>query len=1281
MKEQITDKYRLHLMLCAGTACVSNKSFKIQEVLEEELKKQGLDKEVLVVMTGCNGFCAVGPVMTVMPDGIFYHTITEDILPHLVEEHFLKGRPVKELMFTPPAEEVIIPKMMDIGFFSRQTLIALRNRGMIDPEIIDEYIARDGYKALAKALAEMTPEDIIAEIKNSGLRGRGGAGFPTGLKWELCRKSKGEVKYIICNADEGDPGAYMDRSIVEADPHSVLEGMLIGARAIGASEGYVYIRGEYPLAMKRLEIAIDQAKEYGLIGENIFDTDFSFNIHVKQGAGAFVCGEETALIASIEGSPPEPKQRPPFPAQSGLWGKPTNINNVETWATVPVIINRGAGWFASIGTETSKGTKVFSLVGKINNTGLVEVPMGITLKEIIYDIGGGIPGGKKFKAVQTGGPSGGCIPASLIDLPVDYEKLTEAGSIMGSGGMIVMDEDTCVVDVAKYFIEFTNDESCGKCTSCRDGSAVLHDILKKICRGEGEESDIQALEDLGNAIKDGSMCGLGQTLPNPVLSTLKYFMDEYTEHIKYKRCSAMVCKSIISSACQHICPLSQDVPSYIGLLAQGKFDEAIKVVRKENPLPLICGRVCHSPCEDKCVAGEWGDPVAIRSLKRFLSDYEMNQGVIVEEKSKAEREERIAVVGSGPGGLTCAYYLALEGYKVTVFESQPVAGGMLALGIPEFRLPKDVLEYEIDRIRKLGVEIKTNTAIGKDIPLDKLKEEYKAVFIAIGAHKGLKMKIPGEEAEGVIDAVEFLRDINLKREVKIGDKVIVVGGGNSAIDAARVAKRLGKDTRILYRRTKAEMPAIKSEIDEAIIEGIDIQFLAAPTKVMSGNGKIEAVECINMELGDIDASGRRRPVPIQGSEFNVDVDTLILAISQEPDVSLLNGNKLNVSKWNTLEVDPETLLTNVEGIFAGGDVITGPNTVTEAMAHGKVAAQMIDKYIRGEKLERKYEVTRPALHVDPVQLSEEEVKSLKKPGMPSAPVAQRIENFEEVELGYKEADAITEAKRCLRCDLEKGEDEVPPEEKAEEEAVAVEEKVEEKAEAEAEEKAEEKAETPVAEAAAPAEKEIVEEKPEEPAAAPEEKVVEKVEEPAAAPPEPKDEPKEKEVKAAIEIPDIKAAIEIPSMKKEEPAAAEVKKEEEKVEGKVEEKEEPAPPEPKDEPAEKKIKAAIEIPDIKAVIDIPEMKKEKEAKASEVKKEEIKVEEKVEEIEEQAEAEKEEEKVEEKAAEPAPEQKKEPEEKKVKAVIDIPEIKAVIDIPEMKKEKKEEKPEKKKEEKE
>ena len=537
--------HRLNLMLCAGTACVSMKSLGIKERLEEELRKHELDKEVLVVLTGCNGFCALGPVMTVMPDGIFYHSLTEEVMPRLVEEHFLKGRPVEDLMFRPSAEEAPVPRLSDIGFFANQTLVALRNRGMIDPEQIDEYIGRDGYRALAGALTRMTPEEVIETIKASGLRGRGGGGFPTGLKWDLCRKSPGDTKYVVCNADEGDPGAYMDRSIVEADPHSVLEGMAIGAHAIGASQGYVYIRAEYPLARKRLQIAIDQAREYGLLGDNIFDSDFSFDVSIKQGAGAFVCGEETSLIASIEGRPPEPRQRPPFPAQSGIWGKPTNINNVETWATVAPIISRGPEWFAAMGTEKSKGTKVFSLVGKIQNTGLIEVLMGTPLRKIIFDIGGGIPNGKAFKAVQTGGPSGGCLPAALLDLPVDYEHLTEAGSIMGSGGMIVMDEDTCMVDVAKYFIEFTNDESCGKCSSCRDGSTALLQILTRICAGQGKEQDLDLLVELCEVIKDASMCGLGQTLPNPVLTTLRYFRDEYEAHIRDHRCPGKVCKPLI----------------------------------------------------------------------------------------------------------------------------------------------------------------------------------------------------------------------------------------------------------------------------------------------------------------------------------------------------------------------------------------------------------------------------------------------------------------------------------------------------------------------------------------------------------------------------------------------------------------------------------------------------------------------------------------------------------------------------------------------------------------
>ncbi len=538
--------YRTHVMLCAGTGCVSNGAFKIRDAIERELKRHSLQDEVGVVMTGCNGFCAQGPVAVVKPDGIFYQLLTEKDVPHLVEEHFLKGRPVQKLMYTPPAEKTPVPRMSDIGFFGKQRLIALRNRGMIDPERIDEYIARGGYTALVKALTKMNPQEIIEEIKQSGLRGRGGAGFPTGTKWELVAAAKGEKKYLVCNADEGDPGAFMDRSIIESDPHSVLEGMIIGARATGATHGYVYIRHEYPLAHQRLIKAIAQARDYGLLGEDILGEGLNFDISIQQGAGAFVCGEETSLIASLEGRAPEPRVRPPFPAQFGVWGAPTNINNVETWANVPQIINEGGAWFASIGTETSKGTKVFSVVGKVKNTGLVEVPMGITLREIVFDIGGGITGDKEFKAVQTGGPSGGCIPASLLDLPIDYEKLAEVGSIMGSGGLIVMDEDTCMVDVARYFLEFLKDESCGKCTACREGICVMHDVLVRICGGNGREGDIEMLEELAQAVKDASLCALGRTAPNPVLSTIQYFRDEYEAHIRDRSCPAGVCKALIT---------------------------------------------------------------------------------------------------------------------------------------------------------------------------------------------------------------------------------------------------------------------------------------------------------------------------------------------------------------------------------------------------------------------------------------------------------------------------------------------------------------------------------------------------------------------------------------------------------------------------------------------------------------------------------------------------------------------------------------------------------------
>ena len=536
--------YRSHVLVCGGTGCTSSGSEQIIKTLEGELEKTGLQNEIKVIKTGCFGLCALGPIMIVYPEGAFYSMVKPEDIPEIVSEHLLKGRIVTRLLYQETVTEDTIKSLNHTDFYKKQKRVALKNCGVIDPENINEYIAYDGYQALGKVLTEMTPEQVIDTIKASGLRGRGGAGFPTGLKWSFAAKNDADQKYVCCNADEGDPGAFMDRSILEGDPHSVIEAMTIAGYAIGATQGYVYIRAEYPIAVKRLQIAIDQAREYGLLGKNIFDSGFDFDIELRLGAGAFVCGEETALMTSIEGKRGEPRCRPPFPALKGLFQKPTVLNNVETYANIPQIFLKGADWFRSIGTEKSPGTKVFALGGKINNTGLVEVPMGTTLREVVEEIGGGIPGGHQFKAAQTGGPSGGCIPASLIDTPIDYDSLIAIGSMMGSGGLIVMDETTCMVDIAKFFLEFTVDESCGKCTPCRVGTKRLLEILNKITSGNGTLEDIDKLEELCYYIKENSLCGLGQTAPNPVLSTLKYYRDEYIAHVTEHRCPAGACKAL-----------------------------------------------------------------------------------------------------------------------------------------------------------------------------------------------------------------------------------------------------------------------------------------------------------------------------------------------------------------------------------------------------------------------------------------------------------------------------------------------------------------------------------------------------------------------------------------------------------------------------------------------------------------------------------------------------------------------------------------------------------------
>ncbi|MBN2074177.1 MAG: NADH-quinone oxidoreductase subunit NuoF [Dehalococcoidales bacterium] len=1011
------------IYVCRGTGCVSGGGDLVYESLQTEVEKLNLN-DVEVGFTGCHGFCQQGPNVIVEPDGIFYTHVEPEDAAEIAASHLRDGIPVERLYYHDPVTDEAIPKYADIKFYAMQERIVLRNCGHINPEKIEDYLERGGYHSLRKALLEMTPDGVIEEIKKSGLRGRGGAGFSTGTKWEFERIANGSPKYAICNADEGDPGAFMDRSILEADPHAVIEGLTIGAYAMGASKGYVYVRAEYPLAVSRLKIALKQAEENGYLGENILSSDFSFTIQTKLGAGAFVCGEETALLASIESRRGMPRPRPPYPANSGLDGKPTTINNVKTLATVPIIIEKGAEWFARIGTEKSKGTAVFALTGKIANSGLVEVPMGTPLSHIINDIGGGVPRGKQFKSVQTGGPSGGCIPARLIDLPVDYESLAGVGSIMGSGGMVVLDESTCMVEIARYFLSFTQEESCGKCTPCRLGTRQMLEILTRITEGKGQEGDIDTLLKIATTVKESSLCNLGMTAPNPVISTINYFRDEYEAHILEKKCPAAVCDSLMISPCQHTCPVGINVPKYVAHIAEGEYLEAVETIRERNPFPSICGRICHHPCESRCRRGELDDPVAIRELKRFAADWYFANVTESPEPFPVTKSQRVAVVGAGPTGLACAYYLAQLGYPVTVFEALPVGGGMLSVAIPEFRLPRDVIQSEIDYIAQKGVEIKYNTPVNTNFTVENIKAEgYEAIFIAAGAQRSQRVGIPGEldDIDGFYYGLKFLRDTKIGREVQVGKRAAIIGGGNVALDSARTALRLGaEEVSIYYRRSREEMPVTGIEYDQAVDEGIHINFLTTPTRIVNENWKISGLQCSRMSLGEPDESGRRRPVPVPGSEFFAEADTVIAAVGQAPDLSFLPvDSELERTRWETLVVDNNTLATNVEGVFAGGDFVTGPGMVIEAIAAGRRASIAIEKYLNKDSSRVEiYDLKKRVIEDTVVAETDESWEEQPRLSVPILPPGERKTSFDEVELSFSEETARREAKRCLRCDLE-----------------------------------------------------------------------------------------------------------------------------------------------------------------------------------------------------------------------------------------------------------------------
>jgi NADH-quinone oxidoreductase subunit F len=912
-----------------------------------------------------------------------------------------------------------IPHWFEVPFFQGQKRIVLRNCGIINPTDIEEYFAVGGYQALYKVLIDGSPERVIEQTKLAKLRGRGGAGYQTGLKWEMLRNTVSKKKFLICNADEGDPGAYMNRNEIESDPHALIEGMLIGGYVTGATEGIIYIRAEYPLAVHRLTTAIEQARRVGLLGDNILGRGYRFELSLVEGAGAFVCGEETALIHSLEGKAGRPRPRPPYPAQKGLFGHPTNINNVETWYNIAPIVLRGPTWFTEIGSPKSPGTKVFSLVGKVKRTGLVEMPLGTPLKTFVYDIGGGAMNGTQVKSVQTGGPSGGCIPQEMFDTPVDYETLAQLGSIMGSGGMVVLDEDSCMVDVARYFIEFTHSESCGKCIPCRAGLDQALNILNRFTHGTATEGDLATLDELSRMMRDLSLCGLGQTAPNPVLTTLRHFLPEFLHHIRAKRCHAGVCEQLALSPCENSCPLHINIPRYLELLHAGKTDVAFLSLILDNPLPASTGRVCQHPCDNRCRRAGIDEAVNMREVHRYIADSAYASGRYpsliksVVARKKPMTGKRAAVVGAGPTGLTAAFYLALLGHEVTVFEANPEAGGMLRYALPQYRLPKDVIGKELELIVALGVQFQYNTVVGKDILLNDLGSSFDAVFLSIGTWKESWVYMPGTELKGVVPALNLLEDVAKGKNVALGSRVIVIGGGNAAIDSARTALRLGAEVTVVYRRDRRDMPAIVEEVIAAEEEGVKFAFYAAPHRIVgSDDGTVKVLEAVRTRPGEFDASGRRKPI-MTSEVLRFDCSTVVLAVGETVDLDFVKATGLKLKADNRgLEVDPFSLETSRANFYAGGDLITGASNVSNAMGYGKRAAKNIDERLMGVDRFGSLWPDFDLINKVPLQPSEQRRHRVRE-----RDARPRSKDFEDTTLGLNAEEARLECGRCLRCDV------------------------------------------------------------------------------------------------------------------------------------------------------------------------------------------------------------------------------------------------------------------------
>jgi NADH-quinone oxidoreductase subunit F len=1014
-----------------GTCGTGNGAEGVYQAFAEAINQQGRD--IKLASVGCFGFCAQEPLVNVrLPgqplvilrrvqarnvprilDGLAAGSVPEELALCKIEEwdhltaHISYGSGIPN-----------IPSWQEIPFFRPQKKIVLRNCGLISPDDLEEYVAVGGYQSLYKVLIDANPELVIEQIKASKLRGRGGAGYLTGLKWDFLRKSVADQKYIICNADEGDPGAYMNRNEIESDPHSLLEGMIIGAYVMGATQGIIYVRAEYPLAVHRLTRAIQQARQAGVLGDNIMGRRFRFDIQLVEGAGAFVCGEETALIASLEGFAGRPRPRPPFPAQKGLFEQPTNINNVETWYNVAPIVSKGPAWFSETGSTKSAGTKVFSLVGKVTNTGLVEMPLGTPIKTFIYDVGEGGSCGKHIKAVQTGGPSGGCIPQEMFETPVDYETLAQIGSIMGSGGMVVMDEDNCMVDVARYFIEFTHSESCGKCVPCRVGLDQSLRLLNAFTRGRASEADLDRLDEIGRMVRDTSLCGLGTSAPNPLLTTMRHFRHEFEDHIRAKRCRAGVCEDLALSPCENSCPLHMNIPRFLQLYQEGRLEDAFEAVVLDNPLPCSTGRVCQHPCDNRCRRSSIDEPVNMREVHRFIADsiYQSGRFDAMVERIVAHKlpptDRKVAVVGGGPTGLAASFYLTLLGHEVTVYESNPEPGGMLRYALPEYRLPREVVRREVELIRRLGVTFNCGVTVGTDIALNDLDNQYNAVFLSIGTWKEAWVYLPGTELNGVIPALPFLESVAKEEPARLGRKVVVIGGGNAAIDSARTAMRTGSEATIIYRRGRKDMPAIPEETEAAEAEGAKFVFLATPHRIVGdANGNVKSIEVVKTRLGEFDSSGRRRPVPTNEIR-RMDCDTVILAVGEAVDLDFVRASGLRIKEDGTLEVDRYTLETSRNKFYAGGDLITGASNVSNAMGFGKKAARTIDRRLMGAG---RWDLI--GARIEYGQKPPDQPSESRRRTVSELPALERVESFAEAMVGLSAEEALDEARRCLRCDI------------------------------------------------------------------------------------------------------------------------------------------------------------------------------------------------------------------------------------------------------------------------